>query len=894
MMKVFRKILFLILIFLLLFISIPVKALDKTLDEATSIMTEQKNNNVDFNYDIGIDDVIKINYNNENVDDVIKKYISSKIGADNISISVDSLNLKYTLSLNSDTYTGNFSYTALKTITIDSSVTDINTYLVEKFKSLLGDVEVIVVGKGNNNYDITINGVTNNFLINQTKSSMTSNIPTTSEEQESPSILYSTHIQNKGWIDYLSDGEYSGTTCQSLRMEAIKIKIANSSYSGEIKYQTYIQNFSWQSEVNQDELSGTTGQGLRMEAIKIYLTGELAEHYDVYYQVYIQNFGMLDWAKNGEIAGSSFMGLRIEGIKIKLLPKNSTSLNNGGDSYVVPESSVYGSGQVQNVGWLSDSDTIGLVGQTLRLEAVKMTLRAYRYFGNIQTMSYIQNSGWNDWVNDGVMSGTVGKSLKMEAIKFQLTGDIANYYDIYYRVYVENYGWLGWTSNGGEAGTKGLGYMVEAVQVKLLSKKADASSYKNTGESYINPPFSVIGSGQVQNIGWMSENSLIGTTQQSLRLETVKLRLINPEYTGSLAVQSYVQNYGWMNEVGENQISGTVGQGLRMEAIKIRLTGDIANYYDIYYRAYIQNYGWMDWAKNGEPAGSIKSALRMESLEIKIVKKGDAAPGSTIKPFKSDKWVIENGITNYYDVDGIMARDFINVDGVKYFFNSEGVLIAKNAKRVIDISAHNGDIDWDTVIKNTGINAVDGVIVRIAAGSAYTDSKLAQNIAALNRLGIPYGIYIYSYAENQNGTVSDLGTTAEGALEAKRVIKTIKDYGINLTYPIYYDLEANGNDYGSPYSQAAINGYIAIVKAFADEMSANGYNNWGIYTGRYYASEYLKDDFLWSKIGWIAEYNNYCYYTGNYSGWQYTSSDSVPGITGYVDSSVFGDFVWHA
>ena len=68
-------------------------------------------------------------------------------------------------------------------------------------------------------------------------------------------------------------------------------------------------------------------------------------------------------------------------------------------------------------------------------------------------------------------------------------------------------------------------------------------------------------------------------------------------------------------------MSGTSGQAKRLEAIQIRLTGDISNYFDIYYRVHCQTYGWMEWVKNGEIAGTEGEAKRLESIEIKLVPK---------------------------------------------------------------------------------------------------------------------------------------------------------------------------------------------------------------------------------------------------------------------------------
>ena len=71
-------------------------------------------------------------------------------------------------------------------------------------------------------------------------------------------------------------------------------------------------------------MSGTEGRAYRLEAIEIKLTGEMAEHYDVYYRVHAENFGWLGWAKNGQQAGTAGYAYRLEGIEIMLVEKGST------------------------------------------------------------------------------------------------------------------------------------------------------------------------------------------------------------------------------------------------------------------------------------------------------------------------------------------------------------------------------------------------------------------------------------------------------------------------------------------------------------------------------------------------------------------------------------------
>jgi uncharacterized protein YjdB len=104
--------------------------------------------------------------------------------------------------------------------------------------------------------------------------------------------------------------------------------------------------------------------------------------------------------------------------------------------------------------------------------------------------------------------------------------------------------------------------------------------------------------------------------------------------TGGIEYRTHVQDYGWMDWVGNNALSGTSGQSRRLEAIEIRLTGAAADTYDIYYRVHAQNFGWMGWAKNGESAGTAGYSYRLEAVEIVLIPKGDPAPGSTEGAFK--------------------------------------------------------------------------------------------------------------------------------------------------------------------------------------------------------------------------------------------------------------------
>ncbi len=143
---------------------------------------------------------------------------------------------------------------------------------------------------------------------------------------ETPSINYRVHRQSYGWETiWAKDGTVSGTTGQGKRLEGISIDIKGTSYSGSVEYQTHVQSYGWMNWVADGAMSGTSGQAKRLEAIRIRLTGELANHYDIYYRVHAQTFGWMGWAKNGESAGTAGYGKRLEAIQIMLVKKGAAA-----------------------------------------------------------------------------------------------------------------------------------------------------------------------------------------------------------------------------------------------------------------------------------------------------------------------------------------------------------------------------------------------------------------------------------------------------------------------------------------------------------------------------------------------------------------------------------------
>ena len=153
------------------------------------------------------------------------------------------------------------------------------------------------------------------------------------------------------------------------------------------------------------------------------------------------------------------------------------------------------------------------------------------------------------------------------------------------------------------------------------------------------------------------------------------------------------------------------------------------------------------------------------------------------------------------------------------------------------------------------------------------DSKWKYNSSECERLGIPYGVYLYSYAD----------TVAKAKSEANHVIRLIK--GKKLSYPIYYDMEEKTvlNSTNMTRTKAA-----QIAQAFFSTLEAAGYKNLGIYSNASRFDSKLADGKLTASIfnqypKWVASYNDTCRYQGSYHMWQYSSSGSIDGITGKVD-----------
>lgn len=267
-------------------------------------------------------------------------------------------------------------------------------------------------------------------------------------------------------------------------------------------------------------------------------------------------------------------------------------------------------GHIQNTGWVnsvSDGQSCGTEGKSLRLENLKISLANALPGMYLTYQAHIQNIGWKGWVNDAQEAGTIGKSLRMEAIKINLNN--AQNYHIQYRVHVEDIGWMNWVQDGEMAGTTGRSLRIEAIQIKIVKDTNEQNNYNAVYQS------------SVQNIGWQNwtiNGEQSGTTGKELRIEKIRINAQNLQPGMNIKYQVHVQNIGWMGWVQNGQEAGYSGEGLRIEALKVVLEGMPG--YHVQYQAHVQYKGWMPWAQDGEIAGTTGQDLRIEAIRVRIVK----------------------------------------------------------------------------------------------------------------------------------------------------------------------------------------------------------------------------------------------------------------------------------
>ena len=188
----------------------------------------------------------------------------------------------------------------------------------------------------------------------------------------------------------------------------------------------------------------------------------------------------------------------------------------------------------------------------------------------------------------------------------------------------------------------------------------------------------------------------------------------------------------------------------------------------------------------------------------------------------------------------------------------------------IDVSAHQGNINWDAV-KASGI---DFAIIRISYGQSAVDSKAIRNIQECIRVGMPFGVYVYSYALNVNNAIN----------EANLVIRTLAPYKDKVRFPVIIDME-DADGYKRKHGMPSYDTLVSICEKECLMFEEAGYYA-AIYASKSWFDTKLNSSRLNRFDKWMAWWNSSAsskFDHNAYGLWQYSSSGSVSGISGRVD-----------
>ena len=251
----------------------------------------------------------------------------------------------------------------------------------------------------------------------------------------------------------------------------------------------------------------------------------------------------------------------------------------------------------------------------------------------------------------------------------------------------------------------------------------------------------------VQSYGWqkyVKNGEMAGTSGEAKRLEGIKIKLENQEYSGDVEYRTHVQSYGWQEYVKNDEMSGTSGEAKRLEAIQIRLTGEMAEHYDIYYRVHAQSYGWLGWAKNDELSGTAGLAKRLEGIEIQLVEKGGSPKENEHQndnlPYYTKLVEYTTHVQSYgwqmYSYDGGMAGtsgEAKRLEGIRIHLSNQ------KYSGDIEYRTHVQSYGWQEYVKNDEMSGTEGEAKRLEAIQIRLTGEMAEHY------DIYYRVHAQSY-----------------------------------------------------------------------------------------------------------------------------------------------------
>lgn len=254
---------------------------------------------------------------------------------------------------------------------------------------------------------------------------------------------------------------------------------------------------------------------------------------------------------------------------------------------------------------------------------------------------------------------------------------------------------------------------------------------------------------------------------------------------------------------------------------------------------------------NGQPVADAIDTVENETAAVQALHEGE--PDTVVQALKNGEASVVTGETEAYHISASSPDQ------------ADGILLSGKGSFGVDVSFYQGNIDW----AKAKADGVTFAILRVGYGDDLKyqdDTKWERNAAACEKLGIPYGVYLYSYATNSTMVKSEISHT----------LRLLKGHHISL--PVFYDMEDNDQ---SVLSASAL---CNIANQYCAGIAAAGYKA-GIYSSKSWwegkLSRLAKDE---TYYHWVAQWNSVCDTNAAYQFWQNSSTGKVDGIKGNVDT----------
>ena len=246
------------------------------------------------------------------------------------------------------------------------------------------------------------------------------------------------------------------------------------------------------------------------------------------------------------------------------------------------------------------------------------------------------------------------------------------------------------------------------------------------------------------------------------------------------------------------------------------------------------------------------------------------------------KYVNRDFMSGLTDIDGTLfnfdsshrpVRGHKAISDVQYYFNDNGALSSMVG---IDVSHHNGKIDW-AAVRDAG---VDFAIIRVGfrgygdEGALKLDSRFSENVEGALNNGIQVGVYFYSQAI----------TVYEAVEEASVAVNYSRKY--HITFPIYFDTEFSNSEHSGRADSLTASQRTNIAVAFCEAVKSAGYKP-GVYASKTFFTDELNFSRLSNYEIWVAHYTSETTdFKYDYKVWQYTPKGRVNGIPNDTDINI--------